>query len=636
MGTLRTLDYTIPDSMQKSWQSIVNLLAQIAGVPTTLIMRVHADHIEVNNSSNTPGNPYHAGDTEPLGSGLYCEYVINQNSTLLVKDALSDPAWQRNPDIKLGMIAYCGMPLNWPNGKSFGTLCMLDNKENEFSDTYQQLMTNFKDSIEAQLAVVFQQQKLLRLNNELKHRVETRTSDLAQLSYSLTQEIDRRKKAEHQVCYQRTHDQGTGFFNRAGLETLLADTLTGCDHDNETVTIINIGFSNARSIQIKYGFEAFDNVLIEFRQRLAEEESDTFITGRPSSNDLVIIAKNSGTERQLQHIIDDLVQITLGSFDIDDSEVHLHAFLGVVQANHSSNAKQLLQHASYAMLLGKESGDPYSFFCETHSHELTYHNQLESSLLEAVRNDDLMLYFQPKVSPGTHRWIGAEALLRWRHPVLGDVSNEALIHMAEQNGLIFEVGSFVLRAAISKAKQWSERVNDFRMAVNISPVQLQNLNFADQVQHLLETYHLPPQFLELEVTESAIIADEVIACNTLNKLHNLGVTLSLDDFGTGYASFSYLKKFPFDSIKIDKSFVQQMEKSVDDRAIVRSIIHVAKKLDLLVVIEGIESVQQEQFLIREGCDIGQGFLYGKPMPGIEFEQSLLNQHLLSGENRHSS
>ncbi|MDG2932534.1 EAL domain-containing protein, partial [Vibrio parahaemolyticus] len=268
--------------------------------------------------------------------------------------------------------------------------------------------------------------------------------------------------------------------------------------------------------------------------------------------------------------------------------------------------------------------------------DLNSHNELESYLLQAVRNDDLVLYFQPQVDSKTRKWIGAEALLRWRHPILGDVSNEALIHMAEQNGLIFEVGSFVLRTAIDKAKQWSELIDNFKIAVNVSPIQLQNVNFAEQVQHLLDTFHLPAHFLELEVTESALIADEIVARTTLNKLHKLGVTLSLDDFGTGYASFSYLKKYPFDAIKIDKSFVQQMEKSDDDREIICSIIHIAKKLELQVVIEGIESHQQEQFLIGEGCDIGQGFLYGKPMPCNEFEQSLFNQRLSGGQYAYSS
>ncbi|EGQ7821945.1 GGDEF and EAL domain-containing protein [Vibrio parahaemolyticus] len=636
MGRFQTLDYEIPESMQRSWQDIVNLLAKIADVPTTLIMRVHQNHIEVNTSSDTQGNPYKAGDKEDLGHGLYCEHVIETKSQLVVPDALADEKWSNNPDIKLGMLSYCGLPLFWPNGETFGTICMLDSKANEYSETYRQLLNTFKDSIEAQLAVVYQQYKLLRLNSELKNRVENRTTDLAQLSFSLTQEIDRRKAAERQVNYQKTHDQGTGFLNRAALEAVVEDTLQCLEHGHQSLIIINVGFSNARSIQTRYGFEAFDEILKEFRKRLGTNDSDYFITGRPSSNDLVLLLWGEDADSKLHNLLDKITNISVGNFYINDTEVHLHSYVGVVQAHRSSSAKQLLQNACYAMLLCKESGEAYSYFCESHTHELNNHNQLESYLLQAVRNDDLMLYFQPKVNPHTHKWIGAEALLRWRHPVLGDVSNEALIHMAEQNGLIFEVGSFVLRTAIDKAKQWSELFDNFKVAVNVSPIQLQNVNFAEQVEHLLEAFHLPARFLELEVTESALIADEVVARTTLKKLNKLGVTLSLDDFGTGYASFSYLKKYPFDAIKIDKSFVQQMEKSDDDRAIICSIIHIAKKLELQVVIEGIESPQQEQFLIGEGCDIGQGFLYGKPMPCNEFEQSLFNQRQIGGQYAYSS
>ena len=198
--------------------------------------------------------------------------------------------------------------------------------------------------------------------------------------------------------------------------------------------------------------------------------------------------------------------------------------------------------------------------------------------------------------------------------------------MAEQNGLIFEVGNFVLRAAIEKASQWVKLVDNFKMAINVSAVQLKNVQFAEQIRELLTTYQLPAQYLELEVTESCLIADEVVASNTLRVLHELGVTLSLDDFGTGYASFSYLKKFPFDCIKIDKSFVQQLENSDEDKEIVRSIIHVAKKLKLKVILEGIENQNQEDFIISEGCDFGQGYFYGRPMPCDEFEIGLLNQN----------
>lgn len=630
MGRIQTLDFKIPDSMQKSWQDIVNLLSQIGEVPTALIMRAHDDYLEVNTSSESPGNPFRSGDKETLGSGLYCEYVIQNRCGLNVANALSDETWSNNPDIEFGMISYSGMPLLWPNGEVFGTICMLDSKANDFNDTYRQLLTKFKDSVEAQLAVVFQQHKLLRLNHELQNRVDNRTTDLAQLSFSLSKEIDRRKAAEKQVDYQKTHDQGTGFLNRSALEKVVENTLCSLEDDQQSLIVINVGFSNARSIQTRFGFEAFDEVLKEFHSRLSQHGS-SFVTGRPSSNDLVLLIWGEDVEAKLHILLEEITNISLGNFHINATEIHLHSYIGVVKANRKSDAKQLLQNACYAMLLCKESGEAYRYFFESHSNELNNHSELEGYLLQAVRNDDLMLYFQPKVNLQTHEWIGAEALLRWRHPVLGDVSNEALIRMAEQNGLIFEVGLFVLRTTIAKAKQWSELVNNFKVAVNVSPVQLQNVNFAEQVEHMLETFHLPANFLELEITESALIADEIIALTTLNKLHKIGVTLSLDDFGTGFASFSYLKKYPFDAIKIDKSFVQQMEKSDNDRAIICSIIHIAKKLDLQVVVEGVESTSQEQFLIQEGCDVAQGFLYGKPMACNDFEQGLLNQRPLGGE-----
>ncbi|CAM2797146.1 bifunctional diguanylate cyclase/phosphodiesterase [Vibrio mytili] len=631
MGHYHTLDYEIPDSMQKSWQDIVNLLAEVGDVPAALIMRVHPNHIEVHNRSTTMHNPYQVGDAERLGNGLYCEYVINNNKALTVENALLDKAWCDNPDIKLGMVSYCGLPLSWPNGEAFGTICVLDSKTHHFDETYRQLLFTLKDSIEAQLSVVLQQHKLMRLNDELKSRVEDRTSDLAQLSYSLVKEKDLREEAERQVDYQKNHDSGTGFLNRSALEMVIEQTLESFDNNEQSLLVINVGFTNARSIQTRYGYKEFDEILKDFRLRLKQIESDRFITGRPSSNDLVFLMWGSDIEIELPKLLEELALISLESFYVNGTEVHLNAHIGVVEAYKTSNPKQLLQHASYAMLLCKDSGETYRYFSESHDTELNNHNQLEGYLLQAVRNDDLMLYFQPKVHPHTHQWIGAEALLRWRHPVLGDVSNEALIHMAEQNGLIFEVGQFVLRTAIDKAKQWSEVVDNFKIAVNVSPVQLQNVNFAEQVEHLLDTFHLPAHFLELEVTESALIADEIIASATLEKLHNLGVTLSLDDFGTGYASFSYLKKYPFDSIKIDKSFVHQMDSSEDDREIICSIIHIAKKLDLQVIIEGVESIQQEQFLIQEGCDVGQGFLYGKPMPSNEFEQSFYQRRSVNGQ-----
>lgn len=630
MAKYRTLDYQIPEAMQQSWQKIVNLLAHIVNVPSALIMRVQPQHIEVFSSNQSGSNPYHPGDKETLGHGLYCESVLDNNFELTVANALNDRQWDHNPDLKLGMIAYCGLPLHWPNGELFGTICMLDDKENHFKRTFRELLAGFQTSIEAQLAVIYQHEKLLRLNQQLKKRVDKRTTNLAQLSFSLNQEIDRRKAAEQQAHYQKHHDHGTGFLNRSALEQQLQAMLDKLDVNQTTLAVIHVGFTNARSIQTKYGFDLFDDLLKIYRNQIGVIEEADSVTGRPSSHDLVIVIQAKNITSILDNLLSRIIAAGQRGFKVGESEAHLHAFIGISVADiNTDNAQQLLRHANQAMVLCKDSGQQYAYFSPSHADALLHHNQIESYLLQAVRNDDLTLYFQPKVCPKSHKWIGAEALLRWSHPVLGDVANEALIHMAEQNGLIFEVGAFVLRCAIEKAKEWSEIVEQFRVAVNVSAIQLKNPLFAEQVQELLVAYQLPAHYLELEVTESGLISDEVIARATLERLHDLGVTLSLDDFGTGYSSFSYLKKYPFDAIKIDKSFVQNIDKSEEDKEIIRSIIHVAKKLDLEVVMEGIESDLQEAFLIREGCDIGQGFLYGKPMPSNEFTQGLYNQNILA-------
>lgn len=628
MSKINTGSIVIPEDMSANWQIIVNLLAEIVNVPAALIMRVHKEHIEVFSANSNRKHPYHVSDSEQLGQGLYCETVVNENRQLVVPNAASDPKWCNNPDMKFGLLAYCGLPLRWPNGDAFGTICILDDRENPFCDTYQQLLLSFRDSVEAQLKTLYQYQNVQQLNLELESRVNTRTQDLVDLNYSLNQEIDKRRAAERKIRYQQLHDLGTGFLNRTALENetqQLLDTLPL--QSQYTVGVLHIGFTNGRRIQAKYGYTAWEEVLKAFRQRLARHNELNVVTSRPSSTDLVFVFRSRRYEQDINTLCQELVDISQTEFTVEGENLHLHSYIGVSCSDNTESAKSLLKYAAQAMQSCKDSGHKFSFYSQDIADTQKNINQLESYLLQAVRNDDLLLYFQPKVSPVSHRWIGAEALLRWRHPILGDISNETLIHLAEQNGLIFEVGSFVLRSAIQKAAEWAKQIDDFKVSVNVSAVQLQSPQFVNQVQDLLTAYQLPAHYLELEITESGLIENEVVARNTLQALSKLGVTLSLDDFGTGYASFNYLKKFPFDAIKVDKSFVHQLSHSEEDKEIVRSIISIAKKLNLKVTVEGIENLDHESFIIAEGCDIGQGFLYGKPMPYDEFETHLLNQNV---------
>ncbi|MGF1719398.1 EAL domain-containing protein [Vibrio kyushuensis] len=632
MSKIDAQQLAIPSSMLSGWQNTLNLLAEIVSVPSALIMRVKESTIEVCSSNNNFSNPYSVGDSEKLGQGLYCETVINQGVELLVPNATLEPNWCQNPDIKLGMISYCGLPLNWPNGEPFGTICILDEKENTYSPKYRNLLDSFRVSIESQLMTLYQNEKLYILNHELQNRVNNRTKDLASLNYSLNKEIDKRRAAEEQVQYQKLHDIGTGFLNRNALEKELSYQLDLTGDGQHDIALVHIGFTNGRRLQSKYGYHEWDRILTHYRYRLNTcIQNLDVITARPTSTDLVLIVKSSQLKGQVEALCHTLVEVGHSEFMIEQESIHLHAYIGIATSEDTTDSSELIKYAAEAMLSCKDSGHKFSFYSQTFSENHSHMNQLESYLLQAVRSDDLLLYFQPKVSPVTRRWTGAEALLRWRHPILGDISNERLIHIAEQNGLIFEVGNFVLRSAVEKAAQWAQHVSDFKVAINISAIQLKNVNFANQVKDLLEAYQLPAHYLELEVTESGLIGDEAVASNTLMALHDIGVTLSLDDFGTGYASFQYLKKYPFDCIKIDKSFIQQLESNEEDRAIVRSIINVAKKLNLKVTTEGIETLSQEAFIIGEGCEYGQGYLYAKPMPCDEFEVGLINQNLSSGD-----
>lgn len=627
MSKISTSDLSIPKAMSDNWQRIVNLIADLIPIPAALIMRVHRNTIEVFSCNQNSVHPYTAGDSESLGKGLYCEYVIDQQKRLTVVNALKDPDWNDNPDISLGMISYCGFPINWPNGEAFGTICVLDSKQQQISETAASLLESYKESVEAQLATLYQNEQLKQLNFELQSRVNTRTQDLVDLNFSLNQEIDRRQAAERKIIYHQRHDLGTGFLNRNSLEFEASRAVDiAVEHSKLEVSAIHIGFSNGKLIQSKYGFAVWESILVQLREKLGYLCRYHLQTARPTSTELVFLLESQNLSEDLEQFCSQLVEVGHNEFDVEGESLHLHSYVGISSTKDATSGDQLLQHASEAMRSCKDSGHKLIYYSKAISLVQKDLNHLENYLLQAVRNDDLLLYFQPKVSPKTRRWTGAEALLRWRHPVLGNISNEALIKIAEKNGLIFEVGNFVLRSAIAKASEWSTMLQDFKIAVNISAVQLKNIHFAEQIEDLLTAYQLPAEYLELEVTESTLIADEQVALNTLLSLHRLGVTLSLDDFGTGYSSFDYLKKFPFDAIKVDKSFIKQLDSSEHDRAIVQSIIKIAKKLNLAITVEGIETQKHEEFIINEGCEYGQGFYYGRPMPCDEFELCLLNKH----------
>jgi len=625
MTTIKTDELIISDSVIENWQRIVNVLAQTTQIQSAAVMRlVNNGNLEIFCTSENSNNPLTQGDSVSLSEDIYCETVVRNKQGLFVEDGLETERWNHSPEVKSGAVSYLGEPLCWPDGSVFGTLCLIGSKSSLYNEHFHSMLLAFRYSIEAELTIIYQQIKLLRLNEKLKQRVKKRTEDLATLSYSLSKEIDKRKAAEQEIYYQRNHDLSTGFLNQSALTSGVKVLLAEADTSENQVAIFHIVFTNGRKIQERYGDQVLSDILIAFRERVGNIDALASLTCRNSISNLVIAVKSSHLAGFIDTFRQKLIEVAHSEFSHNQEKIHLHAFVGIATSESSNNAEQMLFYANEAAFSCKETGQKFSYYSHANNEEQKQRNEIESYLLQAVRNDDLILYFQPKVNLKTGNWIGAEALIRWNHPILGNISNENLIQMAEQNGLIFEVGNFVLRSAIEHASDWKSELHDFKIAVNVSSIQLKNQAFIEHLEHLLDTYHFPAECLEIEITESCLISNEHLAKQTLMKLHELGVTLSLDDFGTGYASFSYLKSYPFNCIKIDKSFIQNINSNQDDKEIVHSIVQIAKRLELDVTIEGIENLDQERFVMNEGCDYAQGYLYGKPMTGKEFETCIRN------------
>lgn len=517
---------------------------------------------------------------------------------------------------------YSGYSLLWPDGSLFGAIVTVDHAVDKHNTHNLKLLSSFKESINARLETIYQHEKLLMLTSRLKHRSDNKTKNIANLNYTLSQEIDKRKAAEQEVIYHKNHDRGTGFLNQYALLQRTKELIAQAKLRSECVAIVHIAFSNGRKLQERYGEHALSSLLVAFRERIGLIDCVESVTARTSISNFIIAMRTKVLTPTIDNFCYRCLEICHSDFSIDNDRVHLQGFIGVSTTVDSIEAEDLIYFANEAAFSTKETGQKYSYYSETHSKKMTQLNEIESYLLHAVRNNDLKLYYQPKVELKSGNWMGAEALIRWNHPVLGNVSNESLIQLAEQNGLIFEVGNFALRSAIESASEWMTYRDDVKVAVNVSAIQLKNIDFAKHVAHLLEVYDLPAKKLELEITESCLISDEYLAKKTLHQLSQLGVTLSLDDFGTGCSSFSYLKNYPFNSLKIDKSFVQNLTRNSNDKEIVRSIVQIAKKLNLAVTIEGIENLDQERFVLNEGCDYAQGYLYGKAMTGDEFKQCI--------------
>ncbi|MGB1237104.1 MAG: bifunctional diguanylate cyclase/phosphodiesterase [Pseudomonadales bacterium] len=617
MSEVHSSDIPIPNTTLQQWQDCLDMLCSIANIPAALIMRVSDNHIHVCSSSNSEGNPYQVGAAEALHGELYCEHVMRTRNELLVPNALADPQWDSNPDIPLGMISYCGLPLSWPSGKMFGTICMLDKKVNSYTEQQRKLLAIFQRSIQGNLALIAERDNLARQVSERTAQLESRNRELAAL-------LDKHSAAEQTIVQLSRHDRDTGLPNTTQLELTYQREL---DAGHQSLGMMHLRIADFLAIRDRLGSalcHRLKTLIAKKITRLALPDLYTACLGEGEFGILLRARDHAYLEKAMAvaHILSDKLQ---GKVIIDGQTFNVSLGVGISFSDSGKSFAELLRQASIATSTCIEKKSRFEFYAVQLQTKLSERIQMEALMFNALENSEFHLQYQPFVDVTSGEICGAEALMRWKSPILGAVSPEKFITVAESSGLIHELGYFALRSAIEQAARWLKQGGKyFRVAVNLSPVQFKDSQLSERITQLLTHYQLPGEALELELTESIFFDDEHHTLAALEKLRTLGVSISLDDFGTGYSSLYYLSKFPFSSVKIDRSFITDIEQSTKNQLLVNAIISMAKSLNLKVVAEGIENANQADFLKKLGADIWQGYYFGRPVVARDFSA----QHLL--------
>ncbi len=437
----------------------------------------------------------------------------------------------------------------------------------------------------------------------------------------ITRDTTERKHNEEKIRYLANFDSLTGLPNRTQLNLQIKHLLSLAKRNDKEITVMFLDLDRFKEINDTLGHSVGDTLLIQSSERMRSllREEDT--VARLGGDEFIILLPNiqmNGASKVAQKLLD----IFNTPFQIDHHELSSSASIGIaLYPNDGTDFETLYKNADTAMYRAKQEGrNGYSFFTNEMQEHSVRNLELSNALRYALEKNQFQLHYQPQISTKDGEIIGAEALLRWYHPEYGTISPAEFIPILEENGLILPIGEWVLRTAISQAKIWMDQGNKpIIIAVNLSAVQFRHLSLLNTVSTILEEIGLPPHYLELELTESIAMHDPQKAINVMNDLYDLGVHMSIDDFGTGYSSLSYLKKFKIYKLKIDQSFIRDINIDKEDKAIVSAIISMAKRLGLQTIAEGVETIGQLEYLQSEGCDEIQGYFYSKPLPAEAFE-----------------
>ena len=437
----------------------------------------------------------------------------------------------------------------------------------------------------------------------------------------LTLQINERKQAEQQLKHLALHDSLTGLPNRLLFQDRLQQAIALANRTNHKFAVFFMDLDNFKIINDTMGHEAGDELLRNVAERLSTIERETDTVARLGGDEFAFIISKIITAQDGVNFAQRLNKLLKKPLIIHGNNIHMGSSIGVtIYPDDASNSEELLRNADIAMYQAKDNGrNTTCFFTKEMNAKLQHNKEVLTDLTESLTQHHFELYYQPLLTIDNKVLVGAEALIRWHHPVKGFISPDKFITIAEQSGLINQLGDWVLAQACREVKKFIKAgIADFKVAINISPVQFRRKDFLEHTLTILKKQQVSPHFIELEITEGAVMDNVVQAIKTMQSLHDAGFQLAMDDFGTGYSSLSYLKRFPIQKVKIDRSFISDLENDEDSKSITRAIIQMSHSLGLKVLAEGVETKDQLKYLQDESCDYVQGYYTGRPMPASDF------------------
>ena len=448
------------------------------------------------------------------------------------------------------------------------------------------------------------------LTSVLDARMAART---AQLSLSL-------KEANRELTQLALHDNLTGLPNRILLADRIDQAMHKVDAQGGMFALMFLDLDGFKPVNDAFGHHVGDQLLRAVAVRMRENFHRHDTLARIGGDEFVLLVELDDSEEAVS-VASRQVALVSQPFSVQEHDLQVTVSIGIsLYPGNGRTQQELLMNADAAMYHAKSAGkNGYSFFDASMNTNARNQLQLLQDLRLALREGQFCLHYQPKFSAGTHRPIGAEALMRWNHPELGLLMPDTFMGLAEKTGLIIPIGEWVLNEACRQMKRWYDAgYTDWRIAVNLSALQFSHVGLVETVTDALATHGLPANCLTLEITETTAMSDADASMTVLQKLSDMDVDLSIDDFGTGYSSLMYLKRLPANELKIDRGFVRDLEHDSDDAAIVSAIVALGQALNLRIVAEGVETASQQSFLTRLGCDSLQGFLLGYPLPPERF------------------